>query len=116
MSLSVNQLYEFGKFRLDARERVLWCENKLVPLTPKLIETLVVLVERHGHIVDKQELLKRVWPDTFVEEANVTRHVSLLRKTLGEWADTTELIETLPRRGYRFIAPVRQLPATLVPD
>ena len=109
MSLLVSQLYEFGKFRLDTQERALWCEGKLVPLTPKLIETLIVLVERHGHIVDKQELLERVWPDTFVEEANVTRHVSLLRKTLSEWADTAELIETLPRRGYRFIAPVRQL-------
>jgi eukaryotic-like serine/threonine-protein kinase len=116
MSLSVSQLYEFGKFRLDTQERVLWCEGKLVPLTPKLIDTLVVLVERHGHIVDKQELLERVWPDTFVEEANVTRHVSLLRKTLSEWADTAELIETLPRRGYRFVAPVRQLPAAFAPD
>lgn len=87
-----------------------------MPLTPKLIETLVVLVERHGHIVDKQELLERVWPDTFVEEANVTRHVSLLRKTLSEWADTTELIETLPRRGYRFVAPVRQLRAAVVSE
>jgi eukaryotic-like serine/threonine-protein kinase len=113
MSLPVSQLYEFGVFRLDAREKVLWCEEKLVPLTPKLVETLLVLVERHGHIVDKQELLERVWPDTFVEEANVTRHVSLLRKTLGEWADTAELIETLPKRGYRFIAPVRQLTVAL---
>lgn len=122
MSLVVSQLYEFGKFRLDTQERVLWCEGKLVPLTPKLLETLIVLVERHGHIVDKQKLLERVWPDTFVEEANVARHVSLLRKTLGEWTDTAELIETLPRRGYRFIAPVHSiartnsdLPAPLTP-
>lgn len=112
MSLGISQLYEFGRFRLDTQERVLWCDGQLVLLTPKLLETLIVLVERHGHIVDKQELLERVWPDTFVEEANVTRHVSLLRKTLNEWADASELIETLPRRGYRFTAPVRQLAPT----
>lgn len=66
MSLVVSYLYEFGKFRLDAQERVWWCDGQLVPRTPKLFETLVVLIERHGHIVDKQELLERVWPDTFV--------------------------------------------------
>lgn len=112
MSLGVSQLYEFGKFRLDTQERVLWCNGQLVPLTPKLLETLIVLVERHGHIVEKQELLARVWPDTFVEEANVARHVSLLRKTLSEWTDASELIETLPRRGYRFIAPVHSTART----
>lgn len=111
MSLLTRYLYGFGKFRLDAQEKVLWCEDKLVPLTPKLFETLLLLVERHGHIVEKQELLDRVWPDTFVEEANVARHVSLLRKALGEWADASEMIETLPRRGYRFVAPVQQFAA-----
>lgn len=87
----------------------MWCEGKLVPLTPKLVETLLTLVERSGHIVDKGELMERVWPDTFVEEGNVARHVSLLRKTLSEWPDGASLIETLPRRGYRFIAPVRRV-------
>ncbi len=115
MSFSPNQLppdqYEFGAFRLDVRERALWCEGKLVPLTPKLVETLLALVERSGHIVDKQELMERVWPDTFVEEGNVARHVSLLRKTLSEWSDGASLIETLPRRGYRFIAPAPRAPA-----
>src|SRR5262245_48163070 len=113
MSFSLNQLppdqYEFGAFRLDVRERALWCEGKLVPLTPKLVETLLALVEWSGHIVDKQELMERVWPDTCVEEGNVARHVSLLRKTLSEWSDGASLIETLPRRGYRFIAPVRRV-------
>jgi TolB-like protein/DNA-binding winged helix-turn-helix (wHTH) protein len=101
--------YEFDAFRLDVRERALWCEGQLVPLTPKLVETLLVLVERDGHIVDKRELMERVWPDTFVEEGNVARHVSLLRKTLAEWTDGPPLIETLPRRGYRLLAPVRRL-------
>ena len=113
MSFSSNQLppaqYEFGAFRLDVRERALWCEGKLVPLTPKLVETLLALVEREGHIVDKQELMERVWPDTFVEEGNVARHVSLLRKALSEGSGGASLIETLPRRGYRFIAPVRKV-------
>jgi TolB-like protein/DNA-binding winged helix-turn-helix (wHTH) protein len=113
MSFSSNQLpttqYEFGAFLLDVGERALWCEGKLVPLTPKLVETLLALVECSGHIVDKQELMERVWPDTFVEEGNVARHVSLLRKTLSEWPDGESLIETLPRRGYRFIAPVRRV-------
>ena len=91
MSLGVSQLYEFDKFRLDTQERVLWCNGQLVPLTSKLLKTLIVLVERHGHFVDKQELLERVWPSTFVEEANVARHVSRLAKTLGKWTDISEI-------------------------
>lgn len=110
MSLNSSELYEFGEFRLDARQKALWHAGQLVPLTPKLVETLLVLVEGDGQIVEKQVLMERVWPDTFVEEGNVTRHVSLLRKALAEWPGGTQLIETLPRRGYRFVAPLRQLP------
>src|SRR5262249_31417730 len=113
MSFSPNQLppdqYEFGAFHLDVRERALWCEDKLVPLTPKLIETLLALVERSGHIVDKQELMRRVWADTFVGGGEVARDGSLIPQNLNEREDSGSPVATLPRRGYRFTAPVRMV-------
>lgn len=100
-----NRIYSFGQFRLDATERVLLRDGSPVSLTPKAIETLVVLVENSGHIVEKDDLMKSVWPDTFVSEDSLTRNVSLLRKILGDATDD-QFIETLPRRGYRFTANV----------
>ena len=100
--------YEFGPFRLDTTERLLLREGKPVQLTPKAYEMLLALVERSGHIVEKDELLKEVWPDQFVEEGNLTQHVFALRKALGERRDGPQYIETVPRRGYRFIAEVRE--------
>jgi DNA-binding winged helix-turn-helix (wHTH) protein len=79
-----------------------------VPLTPKAFETLVALLERSGHIMEKDELLNRVWPDTFVEEGTLTQNISTLRKILGEADDGSVFIETIPRRGYRFVGTVRE--------
>lgn len=98
--------YFFGEFRLDARQRALFRRQELVALTPKSVETLLFLVERHGQIVDKKELLEAVWPDTFVEEVSLARNVSLLRKALSDHQDGHAFIETIPKRGYRFVAPV----------
>ena len=100
--------YAFGSFRLDTAEKVLYQRDQPVPLTPKAVETLLALVERHGRLVTKEELLRIVWPDTFVEENNLAQNISLLRRVLGEGAGGRRLIETVPRRGYRFVEPVEQ--------
>ena len=100
--------YEFGPFRIDLGERLLRRGGNVVPLTPKAVETLVALVERRGRLVSKDELMGRLWPGTFVEEANLTNQVSLLRKALGDNAAEPAYIETVPRRGYRFIADVKE--------
>ena len=110
--------YEFGPYRLETNERILLREGQHVPLTPKAFETLLALVESGGHILDKGDLLKKVWPDTFVEEVSLAKKVSILRKVLGEDVDH-HYIETIPRRGYRFVADVREVwqeePATIGP-
>jgi DNA-binding winged helix-turn-helix (wHTH) protein/Flp pilus assembly protein TadD len=95
---------EFGPFRLDAAKRVLWRDGRIVPLPPKALDLLAALVEQRGDVVTKDELLKRVWPDTFVEEANLSVNVSALRKALGEGPEGQPYIETVSRRGYRFAA------------
>jgi len=100
--------YEFGPYRIETNERILLREGQLVPLTPKAFETLLALVESGGHILDKEDLLKKVWPDTFVEEVSLAKKVSILRKVLGEDVDH-HYIETIPRRGYRFVANVREV-------
>src|SRR6185295_11601638 len=82
-------------------------------LAPKVFETLLALVENHGRIVLKEELMKRLWPDTFVEESNLTFNIQQLRKCLGDNARTPVFIETIPRRGYRFIADVEPTTATI---
>ncbi|HTT33969.1 MAG TPA: tetratricopeptide repeat protein [Methylomirabilota bacterium] len=99
--------YWFGEFRLDADQRALFRKDELVSLTPKALETLLFLVERHGRIVDKKELMEAVWPDTFVEEVSLARNVSVLRKILSENEEGQSYIETIPKRGYRFVAPMR---------
>lgn len=98
--------YEFGPYRIDTVERRLLRGNKPVPLTPKAYQTLLVLVENAGHGLDKDELLRRVWPDTFVGEVSLARNISVLRKVLGD--GDAEYIETIPKRGYRFVASVTQ--------
>ena len=103
-----NHSYEFGRFRLKVAERVLLREGELVPLTPKVFDILVTLVEHGGQVVAKDDLMKRVWPNTFVEEGNLTQNISLLRKALGESPGGVQFIETVPRRGYRFVADTRQ--------
>jgi DNA-binding winged helix-turn-helix (wHTH) protein len=104
MSQQDNHSYEFGRFRLKVAERVLLREGELVPLTPKVFDILVTLVEHGGQVVAKDDLMKKVWPNTFVEEGNLTQNVSLLRKALGESPGGVQFIETVPRRGYRFVA------------
>ncbi|HEV8168532.1 MAG TPA: winged helix-turn-helix domain-containing protein, partial [Pyrinomonadaceae bacterium] len=99
-----NHSYEFGRFRLKVAERVLLREGELVPLTPKVFDILATLVEHGGQVVSKDDLMKRVWPNTFVEEGNLTQNISLLRKALGETPGGVQFIETVPRRGYRFVA------------
>jgi DNA-binding winged helix-turn-helix (wHTH) protein/Flp pilus assembly protein TadD len=106
--ISQHQIYEFGRFRLDANERTLQRGNKPVPLTPKVFAVLLILVENSGHIVEKDELMRQVWPNSFVEEGNLTQSISLLRKALGKTADNKPYIETIARRGYRFSASVRK--------
>jgi Tol biopolymer transport system component/DNA-binding winged helix-turn-helix (wHTH) protein len=106
MTLSTLPKYEFGEFCLDPSEHRLLREGRRVPLTPKVFELLRVLVQNAGHLVTKEQLLKEVWPDSFVEEGNLNRAVSVLRKALGE-SSSERFIETVPKVGYRFVAPVR---------
>jgi len=100
--------YAFGAFRLEAAEKVLYECGRPVALTPKAAETLLALVARHGRLVTKEELLGIVWPDTFVEENNLAQNISMLRRVLGEGGGGGSLIETVPRRGYRFVGPVEE--------
>ena len=108
MSSPAKHLYEFGPFHLDTAERTLLRAGLPVPLTPKAYEVLLALVRRAGRIVEKDELMREVWADAFVEEGNLTHHVFTLRKVLGEGGGC-EYIETIPRRGYRFVSPVREV-------
>jgi TolB-like protein/DNA-binding winged helix-turn-helix (wHTH) protein/Flp pilus assembly protein TadD len=102
-------VYAFGAFRIEVRERQLSRDGQPVPLPPKVFDVLLALVENSGHIVGKDELMKKVWGDTFVEEANLTVNISALRKVLHEDSHEPQFIETIPKRGYRFIAPVAEL-------
>jgi DNA-binding winged helix-turn-helix (wHTH) protein/TolB-like protein len=103
-----NLVYEFGAFRLDPGEHLLLCEGKPVPLSTKAFETLVVLVKNSGRLVTKNELIQKVWPNTFVEEGNLTQNISILRKSLGESHNGEQYIKTVPKVGYRFAAKVRE--------
>lgn len=108
MSLQPNHFYEFGPFRLDVAERLLLRDGEVVSLTPKDLDLLLALVAQHGRLLGKDELLKAVWPDTFVEEGNLSWHVSHLRKALGEGENGEHYIETVPKRGYRFVADLKE--------
>jgi len=101
--------YEFGPFQIDTRERQLLRDGKVVALRPKVFDTLLVLVQNSGHILTKDDVMKRVWSDTAVEEGNVSRTISSLRSALGERRDEHRYIETIPWRGYRFVATVKEL-------
>jgi len=115
MSQETQNLYEFGPFRLDPSQQVLTEGKQKVPLTPKAFQTLLVLVENHGRVVGKDELLSKVWPDVFVEEATLAQNVFTLRKQLGDDRETALYIETVPKRGYRFVADVRQIDSSPAP-
>jgi len=106
---STNKVYEFGEFRLEVAEHRLVRGGSAIPLTGKAFSTLRALVERHGKLVPKAELMSLVWPETAVEENNVDRNISTLRKALGEQTSGEPFIETVPRVGYRFVAAVKTL-------
>ena len=101
-------MYEFGKFRCDPREHLLLRDGKPVPVAPKSFEILVALIQSNGRLLTKNELMAQVWPDSFVEEANLAINISALRKLLGEAPGGKQYIETVPKRGYRFVAPVTE--------
>src|SRR5882724_3537670 len=109
--MQAKQLYEFGPFQLSTAEHLLLRDGDVVPLTPKVVDVLALLVERSGHLLEREELLSTVWTDSFVEEANLTVSISALRKALGERADGHQYIETVPKRGYRFVADVKVIEA-----
>src|ERR1051325_10410130 len=102
-----NLCYEFGPYQLDSCKRILTREGEGIPLTPKATEILIALVKQAGQLVEKDELLKEVWPDTFVAESNLTQNIFTLRKALGDDRTGPKYIETVARRGYRFLATVR---------
>ncbi|MFN0102301.1 MAG: tetratricopeptide repeat protein [Bryobacteraceae bacterium] len=107
MAVDTRQWYVFGPYRLDATDRLLFKNGELVALPPKVLDTLLLLVANNGHVLGKDEITKRLWPDTFVEEGTLSQYISLVRKALGDGGDW---IENIPRRGYRFTAPVEDLP------
>ena len=109
MSGQSKHFYEFCDFRVDTRERRLLHNGELVPLPPKVYDTLLVLVENHGRTVEKEELMKALWPNIFVEEANLTVNISALRKALCEGVSERRYIETVTKRGYRFVPPVTEV-------
>src|SRR5260370_13817885 len=109
MSKQVKHFYEFGPFRLEPEERQLLRDGEAVPLTPKAFDLLLALVANNGHLVDKEELMKCVWPGSFGEEANLSHHIHKLREVLGEAEDGEKYIQTVPRRGYRFVAQVTEV-------
>src|SRR5919108_6494357 len=98
--------YSFGEFRVDAQERLLFKADREIPLTPKVFDTLLVLIENCSHVLTKKELMEKVWPDSFVEENNLAQNISILRKALGESKEGEHYIQTVPKRGYRFVADV----------
>ena len=111
----VSGQYEFGAYRLDAQSRMLFREGDHVAMPPKVTELLVALVEASGGVLTREELLQRLWRDTVVEEGSLTSHISMLRKALGEGPNGQDFIETLPKRGYRFVASVKRA-ASQAPD
>lgn len=107
MDDSQPQVYEFGRFRLDARKRLLiGSVDEHIPLTPKVLDLLLYLVKNHGRIIEKDELMREVWSDTIVEESNLSQNISILRKVLGEKRGEHQFIATIPGHGYKFVAEV----------
>lgn len=109
MTEQISPIYEFGSFRIDSAERLLFYGDEVVSLTPKAFDTLLVLVENCGRVLGKEQLMQQVWPDSFVEENNLAQNISILRRVLSERANGFKCIETVPTRGYRFVAEVREL-------
>jgi DNA-binding winged helix-turn-helix (wHTH) protein len=115
-SLVEKRVYEFGNFRLDTLERVIESAGRPLSIAPKALEVLIVLVENRGRIVEKEDLMRRVWPETFVEENNLAFNIFVLRKLFGESGASPHYIETIPKRGYRFIGKVVEIPEVVLPE
>lgn len=108
MFTQVRHYYEFPPFCLDVVERLLLRDGEIIPLTPKAFDVLLLLVQNSGHVVERSELMNTVWPETFVEEANLTQNIFMLRKALGESSGGNKFILTIAKRGYRFVANVKE--------
>src|SRR5215203_4773376 len=106
MNRPASHCYLFDGYRVDVSERLLFKENREVQLTPKVFDTLLVLLENSSHVLTKKELMEQVWPDSFVEENNLAQNISILRKALGQSKEGEHYIQTVPKRGYRFVADV----------
>jgi len=116
MNGQTNHFYEFGPFRFDPEEHALVRNGEPVSLPPRVTETLSVLLQNAGHLVEKDKLIKEVWTDAVVEEGNLNKNIFMLRKALGQWDGGREYIETVPKRGYRFVGPVnRSIAQAVVP-
>src|SRR5690348_16372676 len=98
MGSPARSIYEFGRFRVDAHEKILYDGGETVPLTPKAFDTLLLLIKNCGHVLSKDEIMREVWADSFVEENNLAQNISLLRKVLGEGAGGAKFIETFSKR------------------
>ena len=116
MSRRDNELYVFEEFRLDPVRRVLQRDGETIAVTPKAFETLLALIEGRHRVMDKDELMRRVWPDAIVEEVGLAKHISALRKALGERTGEHRFIVTVPGRGYRFVAGVTVIPSATAPE
>lgn len=111
MQARTKRIYEFGQFRLDGNESILLREDCRVALSPKVFDLLLLLVENHGHLIAKDEIMSRLWPESFVEEININRNISTLRRALAGSPNDRAYIETVPKRGYRFVAAVVEVDA-----
>src|SRR2546428_12804292 len=110
MSMRTDFVYEFGAFRVDPVNRLLLRGGQIMPLKPKVFDTLLALVESRGQLITKDDLMRAVWPDSVVEENNLTQNISALRRILGEQASEHRYIVTVPGYGYRFVAAVTERP------
>jgi len=108
MSQQTKEIYEFGPFQLDVQEALLQRGGRTVPLTPKAFDLLLALIKQHGQLLAKEELFETVWPDIIVEESNLSHNIAIIRKALGDGENGLKFIETIPKRGYRFVAHVTE--------
>lgn len=108
MRRKIGSVYEFGAFRVDEAQRQVTRDGQTIPMPPKVFDALLVFVENSGQVLEKEDLLRELWPDSFVEESNLSQTIFHLRKALGEKASHHRYIETVPRRGYRFVAEVKK--------
>src|SRR5437016_6967432 len=113
MSAKTGHSYEFKNFRLDSSAKILFCDDKPVPLRPKVFDLLQVFVEHAGRLLEKDELMQKIWQDRYVEESNLTFNIKMLRRALNDDAHAPRFIETVPRRGYRFIGEGRETVASV---